>query len=113
MSEIEDELPRQAPAERAQSQTVPEMIASLPPPGVQDAAPPRVPPAIPPLPATIPAAKSKGAQRKGLAGALTAIGAVIAKFWAVIVSLLLKLKGLLVAFKLLTFGKVLLTGGSM
>ncbi|HLJ56912.1 MAG TPA: tetratricopeptide repeat protein [Chthonomonadaceae bacterium] len=43
-----------------------------------------------------------GPPKKGIAGAIAAIGA-----------LLLKFKGLLVALKFLTFGKVLLTGGSM
>ncbi|HLK59534.1 MAG TPA: hypothetical protein VKU00_23430 [Chthonomonadaceae bacterium] len=70
-----------------------------------------------PAPAYIPAAAPKERQtanrRKGLAGALTAIGAALAKFWAVIVSVLLKLKGLLVALKFLTVGKLLIAGGSM
>lgn len=65
------------------------------------------------VPAAAPVQPAQSPPRKGVAGVLVAIGAALAKWWAVILSALLKFKGILVAAKLLTAGKLLLTGGTM
>ncbi|HZT41077.1 MAG TPA: hypothetical protein VFA07_02750 [Chthonomonadaceae bacterium] len=79
---------------------------------------PSTPPPAPAMPAaSAPAAPSSPAsaapKRKGLLGALGALGAMLAKFWGVVLGVLFKLKALLVALKFLTFGKLLLTVGTM
>src|SRR4051794_29236359 len=106
MSEIEAEIRRQMLAERAQNEAGPQIPPLALPPGIPTASQPSSPAANPSAPAAIPSTGNKATQRKGLAGALTAIGVALAKFWALILSVLLKLKVLLVGFKLLTFGKI-------
>ena len=82
-------------------------------PGVTTAASSEMPATASSVAAPVPSHPTQRPQRKGIAGVLVAIGAAIAKWWAVVLSVLLKFKAVLVALKLLTFGKLLLTGGSM
>ncbi len=58
-------------------------------------------------PAAAPTLPKQAAPRKGIVGVLAALGAALAKWWAVALSFLLKFKVILVA------GKLLLTGGTM
>src|SRR5205809_100891 len=104
MSTIEDEIRRQMLDERARSAHLP--VAVIPPPPL-----PPVPAASP----TAPGAHADGSaqRRKGILGGLGAIGVLIAKFWSVIITVLFKLKILLLASKLAFLTKILLTGGSM
>jgi Zn-dependent protease len=102
MSEIEDEIRRQLIAERELAAQQADNTA-LPIP----AAVPNQPPS-PSVPAAPPTAK-----RKGLLGSLGAVGVVLGKFWGVTLSLLLKLKSLLILLKLGSFAKLLIAGGSM
>lgn len=73
--------------------------ASYPPPYPGQQAPPQ---ALPPGSS----ASAKSTQRKGLLGGLGALGLALAKFGGA-------LKGLLVGLKFLTFGKYLITAGTM
>ena len=65
------------------------------------------------VPAALPAQSGKSPPSKGIAGILVAIGAALAKWWAVVLSVLLKFKGILLAAKLITAGKLMLTGSTM
>ena len=101
------------------SEIKPTIAASSP--GEPPFVPPLFSPAVPPLPslpsqqnvavASTPPQSQKA--KKGLAGALGAIGIMIAKWWGVVLAVLLKFKTLLVALKLFTAFKLILTGGSM
>ena len=76
------------------------------------------PPAADPPPYYAPPPTAKGLlgrwkDKGGILGALASILLVLAKIGAPVLALLSKLKFLLIAFKLLTFGKLLLGGGSM
>ena len=98
----------------AQTSGSPPVVPPLPP-GSASPEPPQLPPpsvsTSKPAPGQSPG-KTENA-KKGAAGGLAAIGLAIAKFWGVIVAFLLKFKFLFAAFKLLTFGKILLTSGSL
>ncbi len=59
------------------------------------------------------AATANSTRRKGVLGALGGIGVVLAKFWSVILSVLMKWKVLLVGLKFLSLGKLLLAGSTM
>jgi Zn-dependent protease len=101
MSEIEDEIRRQLLAEReAALQAADNAPISHAQP---DSPTPLSPGSAPPTPP----------RRKGLLGSMGAIGALIAKFWGVALSVLLKLKSLLFLAKLGTFAKFAIAGGSM
>ncbi len=93
---------------------------ALPPPSFPQTGatyPPYCPPASYPLPSPAPqmpspalpsgaSASPSSTKRKGVLGGLGAVGIVIAKSWGVI-------KGLLIGFKFLVYGKYLITAGTM
>ncbi len=92
MSEIEEEIRRQMLAEREQTLPSPSTVAE------------------PPLKeSTLHRWQSRG----GLLGALATVLLMLAKVGAPVFAVLAKLKGVLIGLKFLTFGKVLITGGSM
>jgi len=60
-----------------------------------------------------PYSRSQPRSSKGILGTLGAIGIVLAKWWGVALTVLLKLKSILLVGKVLLAGKLLLTGGTM
>jgi len=82
-------------------------------------APPDAPPnpyyAVPPPPAYAkpPSLLERWKAKRGIVGILASVLIMLAKIGAPVLAVLTKLKFLLVALKLLTFGKFLLGGGSM
>ncbi len=104
MSDIEAEIRRQMLEERQRAQRSQAALSPAEPVSV---------PNTPPTPGSADARSATGASKKGLIGILGGLGVVLAKSWAVVLSVLLKLKVLLVGLKFLTFSKLLLTGGTM